>query len=261
MTLTVKIAPSDFAYLFRECPRCTYLKLRHGLPRPYMPFPSVFHQLDKLLRGHHDGRELRELIPDAPPGKINTRSLSLKAEVERGGVVFRISGRTDAHIDHPDGSMTILDFKVTGSDPQADRYLCQLAAYALGAEQTLHRPVAAVGLLIVTPVDTRPTPTQAETLLSTTNRYALVPWDAPRRDILLSELDRLAELLTGPLPQPDGKCSVCSYTARFVQSVLIPDGMPDALRIDTPAPVQAPSRILTPDVPSKPRRALLGPKE
>ncbi len=37
-----KISPSDLTFLWDECPRCFYLKVRHKFKRPGLPFPKIY---------------------------------------------------------------------------------------------------------------------------------------------------------------------------------------------------------------------------
>ena len=42
MSETFKLSPSDFGFLYDECKKCFYLKVKHNFDRPRFPIPSIF---------------------------------------------------------------------------------------------------------------------------------------------------------------------------------------------------------------------------
>src|SRR5580698_8346615 len=44
------LAPSDFAFLWDECPRCFYNKVVLNRGRPRSPFPNVFGAIDRAMK-------------------------------------------------------------------------------------------------------------------------------------------------------------------------------------------------------------------
>lgn len=225
--LTLKLSPSEFAFLYRECDRCAVLKVRDGIARPYMPFPSVFQAIDKSLRGIFAGADVSRIDPALPPGTLATKGHKVKfsRDIETGGRTVRIevSGITDATVAHEDGGISVLDFKVSGRDVsgEADRYACQLAAYALGERARLnapHTPIHALGLIVMSPGGVQPGMGDSYPLMM---HMQYVPIPVERALATLdSELARIAALATAEYDDPAGlppsapKCAVCAAQAK-----------------------------------------------
>ena len=154
----VSLAPSDFAFLWDECPRCFYLKVVRKQPRPRMPFPKVFGTIDRAMKAFYLGRHTEVVAPGMPAGVIDqtdrwVRSVGLT--LPGGSVVSEIRGSLDALVQCDDGTLAVVDFKT--AEPKADHaatYSRQLHAYALALEQPCSGPaatVSALGLLCFLP--------------------------------------------------------------------------------------------------------------
>ena len=65
---TFRLAPSDFAFLWEECPRCFYLKVHRKMYRPRAPFPSIFSNIDMAMKRHFKGLRTQDVLPEMPPG-------------------------------------------------------------------------------------------------------------------------------------------------------------------------------------------------
>ena len=46
MSEIYKLSPSDFGFLYDECKKCFYHKVKHGLNRPRGIMPSIFTKID-----------------------------------------------------------------------------------------------------------------------------------------------------------------------------------------------------------------------
>jgi hypothetical protein len=64
----MRLAPSDFAFLWEECRRCFYLKAHKKLFRPRAPFPSIFNTIDLEMKRHMRGLRTTDVIPSMKPG-------------------------------------------------------------------------------------------------------------------------------------------------------------------------------------------------
>ena len=64
-----KLSPSDLTFLWDECKRCFYLKVRHNFKRPAAPFPKVFGTIDLLMKDIYLGGSTKKISPDLPEGK------------------------------------------------------------------------------------------------------------------------------------------------------------------------------------------------
>jgi hypothetical protein len=154
----VSLAPSDFAFLWNECPRCFYRKVLHKDPRPRSPFPKVFGTIDRAMKAFYLGRPTEVVAPGMPAGVIEhtdrwVRSVGLT--LPGGSVVSEIRGSLDALVHCDDDTLAVVDFKT--AEPNADHaatYSRQLHAYALALEQPCSGPaatVSALGLLCFLP--------------------------------------------------------------------------------------------------------------
>lgn len=155
---TVSLAPSDFAFLWDECPRCFYLKVVCKKRRPRTPFPAVFGRIDRAMKSFYMGQRADTLTPGMPKGVIGgadrwVRSAGLTTP--GSGTICELRGSLDALVHCDDGTVGVIDFKT--SEPTADHvatYSRQLHAYALALEQPQTGPsveVSALGLLCFLP--------------------------------------------------------------------------------------------------------------
>ncbi|MFN2243826.1 MAG: FAD-dependent oxidoreductase, partial [Anaerolineae bacterium] len=97
---TWKLSPSDLTFLWDECPRCFYLKVVHGFPRPRMPLPRIFLQIDALLTAYCQDKPTAHLVPDLPAGVVRhaqrwvtSQPIALPgSEFQEGGRVMDSTG-------------------------------------------------------------------------------------------------------------------------------------------------------------------------
>jgi hypothetical protein len=65
-----KLSPSDLTFLWDECPRCFYLKVKHNFRRPAMAFPKIFSRIDLLMKDVYLGNSTKKISPALPEGKV-----------------------------------------------------------------------------------------------------------------------------------------------------------------------------------------------
>jgi hypothetical protein len=161
----VTLAPSDFAFLWDECPRCFYLKVVRKERRPRMAFPKVFGTIDRAMKSCYMGQRSEALAAGLPSGVVGQADRWVKSAgltIPNSSVVSEIRGSVDGLIECDDGSVAVVDFKT--AEPNADHvatYSRQLHAYALALEQpSSGRPVrvSALGLLCFLPNSFTSTP-------------------------------------------------------------------------------------------------------
>lgn len=214
----VKLSPSDFAFLWEECPRCFYAKVAQGFPRPFGPFPKIFNNIDAAMKAHYNDRRLR-LAPGLPPGVIRFSDEwvgSAPIALPGRSMTCTIRGRFDSVIEFDNGTYGVLDFKTADvRDPHVALYARQLHAYALALEQAAAGefsvgPISRLGLLVFQP---------AYFSLGRRNVATLggnLAWlEIPRDDAaFLGFLHQVVGLLEQPTP-PAGaaNCSWCRYRA------------------------------------------------
>ena len=156
---TFTIAASDLTFLWRDCQRCFYMKIVHGVRRP-ASIPHVFTVLDREQRRFFDGRDPTEVHPSLPHGSLlcdETTVLSAPLDVPGTDGRVRLRGILDCLAVFNDHTFGVIDFKTTEPrDKTAQLYRSQLHAYALALEhpespQPPRPPVAVLGLMCFQP--------------------------------------------------------------------------------------------------------------
>jgi hypothetical protein len=148
---TFAVAPSDFAWLLDQCPRCFWLKSR-GLIKPKDNLPRIFNHIDGCMKRVYDIAALQSLgIP--AKGLIDKAYVkSAPIAFEEHGVSLVIGGYLDQGVLLEDDTIGIYDFKST--DPNHDRILMygrQLHSYLTGIENPASgegREVTDLGLIV-----------------------------------------------------------------------------------------------------------------
>jgi CRISPR/Cas system-associated exonuclease Cas4 (RecB family) len=212
-----KISPSDLTFLWDECPRCFYLKVRHNFRRPGLPFPKIFTKIDLLMKDIYLGESTQKISPLLPPGKTImggrwvTSAPIMTSDGEYGAY---IQGIFDTVVQFEDGSYGVVDFKTSEArEEHIEFYGRQLTAYAYAlthpAPGKLHlSPVSKLGLLYFEPQALAEDPTKGLSL-SGPARWVEIPLDEAR---FLEFMGRVLALLS--LPEPPAanpECSFCAY--------------------------------------------------
>lgn len=156
-----RLSPSDFAFLWEECPRCFYLKIARGYPRP-APSPTAA-PLDAQIKAGCEGRRTETLAPEMPAGvfEIGERAIeSQPLDVHLPDAVLRcqIHGRLDTVVRLDDGGYAIVDFRTGahGAESRARLASLELHACARALEHpasgaTALGPITRLGLLVFEP--------------------------------------------------------------------------------------------------------------
>lgn len=214
-----KLNPSDFAFLWDECPRCFYLKLVHDFGRPIQPFPRIFGQIDAQMKVGFEGKRLDSFFPNAPKGtfhnfggKVESRPIELPG---CSSTCF-LQGSYDALVKVDGSGYCVIDFKTTaGGDKIAFRYARQLHAYAWALERAVPRaehaaPVTQLGLILFKPE-------AFEAIGDAADYKGRLQWVPVQRDDATFEqmLKKMVDLLDAPeAPAPDPGCMWCEYRRR-----------------------------------------------
>jgi hypothetical protein len=214
----IKLAPSDLTFLWEECQRCFWLKVRGVLKRPSPPFPRVFTLLDNQTKDFFFNKRSDEIATGLRPGRVAVgdrwvRSRPLRVPNHRTRV--SLQGRIDTALSFDDGTYGIVDFKTSQPKPQhVPFYGRQLHSYALAAENPAEgaitlAPVSQLGLLCVEPVAMaragRKVAYKGET------HFLEIERDD---DAFMAFLSQVLYLLEQPeSPDPSPGCSYCKYLA------------------------------------------------
>jgi len=204
-----KLSPSDFAYLYEECKCCYYLKIKHGIFRPSLPFPGIFSALNSRLQGTLIGKSLRELSPVLPEGIVESQEGFVESKVVLGTNLY-IKGKYDLLVKQPDNSYLIVDFKI--SEPHEDKiskYRSQLQSYHYAFENPVHgesKEITKLGLIIMYPDKVEFKDEQA--FISFPPRWLEIEL---KKDSFLEFMKEVHSLLDGPTPPENPSCKWCDY--------------------------------------------------
>lgn len=212
-----KISPSDLTFLWDECKRCFYLKVRHNFRRPGMPFPKIFTKIDLLMKDIYLGHSTKKISPDLPEGKTIMTGRWVTSEpihAKDGQNTAYIQGIFDTVVQFEDGSYGVVDFKTSEAKQEhVEFYGRQLQAYAFALQHPapgkLHlSPVSRLGLLYFQPRDMTEIPADALSLNGPTKWVDIPPDEVRFMDFMQEVLDMLSQ------PEPPAanpKCAFCAY--------------------------------------------------
>ena len=217
MPMTVKLSPSDFAFLFDQCKRCFYLKVVEEIARPSQPMPSIFTKIDTQQKLAFTGKLLSEINPIFPKMRIvqsDTNVQSTYIEYPELNYQQYIKGRIDslAYLEDED-AYCIIDFKTSDSDKYQELYARQLRAYAYAfmhpmlGSPGLDKPITRAGLIIYDPKGTFETLKDGTARLNGDMVWQELPLDMVEFETFLGKLaKRLSNL---KVPDADPKCPYC----------------------------------------------------
>ena len=215
-----KLSPSDLTFLWDECPRCFWLKLRLDFKRPSAPFPKIFSRIDSLMKDQYADKPLSAFSESLPAGKLYMTGKWVQSEpIELPGHTARvfIKGIFDAVLAFDAGGYGLVDFKTSEASPaHLDFYARQLRAYAYALEhpapaQLKLSPVSRMGLLVFDPRVLLPQPEGGMALAGA------VTWQECAQDqpAFLAFLDQVLSVLESPEPPaPGAECGYCQYRQR-----------------------------------------------
>ena len=204
-----KLSPSDFAYLYEECKCCYYLKIKHSVQRPQMPFPGVFSALNTRLQGTLVGKDLQELSPLLPKGIVESQEGFVESKIIPNTNLY-IKGKYDLLVKQPDSTYLIVDFKISQPDGEKiSRYQTQLQAYHYTFEYPAKeepKQITKLGLIVMWP--DRVKFAKGEAFISFPPKWLEIE---TKTDTFLQFIKSVNELLEGPVPPEDLNCKWCEY--------------------------------------------------
>ena len=201
------IRPSDLTFGLSNCRRCLWIFYWFKVQAPMvMPLVST---LADLQERQFQGATLQDIDPSLGDGKIvkwgefiNSKKISINGEETR----WRFYGKYDILGENSDGSLAIIDCKVSDSERDSgDFYAPQLEAYAYSLENPAvgeGKKVSTMGLLIWSPKSADLTGFKVE------QRYVPVKRDSARFQSLLTDL---ITMLEGEMPDSGEKCETCRF--------------------------------------------------
>mgnify|MGYP001618078108 CR=1 FL=1 len=204
-----KLSPSDFKYLWEECPHCFYQKVHHNIRQPSIGIPSIFTRMAGLLQKSIQGINLQELVPEAPSGNFMLDEGFLKSKPLPSGKSY-INGRFDLLVQFDDGTHGVIDVKMTDSkDEDLNKFDRQLHAYKYALENPAEEEpmiISKMGLVIVSPTDIKPH--QGYLYYKAKPTWKEIPINM---DKFFSFVNEMESLLEKPAPAPSQTCAWCQY--------------------------------------------------
>jgi hypothetical protein len=212
-----RLSPSDFAFLWEECPRCFYLKIAAGFRRPPGPFPRIFGTIDGAMKDCFMKKRTEEIVAALPPGVVAYDEEwveSVPIDVPGSESTCFIRGKFDTILHFDDDTYGVIDFKTTRANPKhLAKYSRQLHAYAYALENPAPEkfgvsPVTKLGLLVYEPWCFSH---EFDADAALTGRLEWV--EIPRNDDSFSSyLKEVVDLLDRPeAPAPAKSCAWCKY--------------------------------------------------
>ena len=201
------IRPSDLTFGLSNCRRCLWIFYWFKVQAPMvMPLVST---LADLQEKQFQGATLKDIDPSLGDGKIvkwgefiNSKKISINGEETR----WRFYGKYDILGENSDGSLAIIDCKVSDSERDNGQfYAPQLEAYAYSLENPAvgeGKKVSTMGLLVWSPKSADLTGFKVE------QKYVPVVRDVARFQTLLADL---INMLEGEMPDSGEKCETCRF--------------------------------------------------
>ena len=201
------IRPSDLTFGLSNCRRCLWIFYWFKVQAPMvMPLVST---LADLQEKQFQGATLKDIDPSLGDGKIvkwgefiNSKKISINGEETR----WRFYGKYDILGENSDGSLAIIDCKVSDSERDNGQfYAPQLEAYAYSLENPAvgeGKKVSTMGLLVWSPKSADLTGFKVE------QKYVPVERDVARFQTLLADL---INMLEGEMPDSGEKCETCRF--------------------------------------------------
>jgi hypothetical protein len=157
---TFKLSPSDFAFLYEECRRCYYLKVKYGISRPRTPMASIYKQAEGAIVARLRSEELSCVVNGAPSGYLRFGERWVRSRIisfpNCKSTCF-ISGKFDLVTDLQTGGYAVPDIKMSKvKDPYLLKYGRQLHSYAYALEHAKTgspslSPIQRLGLIVFEP--------------------------------------------------------------------------------------------------------------
>lgn len=212
-----KLSPSDFAFLYEECPRCYYLKVKHGIARPRTPMATIYKQAEGVIVDRLRTEDLSEVVSAAPRGRLQSgerlvRSRPITIPGHRSTCF--ISGKFDLLIALEGGGYAVPDIKMSKvRDPNLIKYGRQLHSYAYALEHAKLgspslSPIERLGLIVFEPDSFSNSQPGSGSLIGPVN-WVEIPRDDDAYLEFVSELVIMLERPVAPEPSPD--CIWCTY--------------------------------------------------
>jgi hypothetical protein len=224
----IKLFPSDFAFLWEQCPRCFWLQAIKGIKRPSIPMPSIFMSIDRQMKESFVDKNLSDINPDWIDGRVVGSDIwvkSLYKEYPERDLQLYISGKLDTLVRLEDNSYGIIDFKTSDALKFLPLYMRQLHAYAYAFNNPQRENfdfkgrITQLGLIIFDPCNGFDISKPCEAALNGTITYKSISFVPDKFDKFL---DKIAGLVAEEdEPDYNSECAWCQrdYIIKYGQSM------------------------------------------
>jgi len=212
-----KLSPSDLVFLYSECPRCFYLKVRGLVNRPRTPMPKIFTTIDTTMKACLKGQRTEKFAAGIPQGTFEYSERWVESTpITVPGCISTCSfrGRFDNLIQLDTGDLGLADLKTCHRrDEHVLLYGRQLHAYTWSLEYPAAGAfsitlVRRMGLLVFEPDVFFKLPF-CSGALSGRLHWIEIPRDDNSFLEFLAEVVGLLDTPIAPNPAPD--CLWCRY--------------------------------------------------
>ena len=209
------ISPSDLTFLYGECKRCFWLKYNKGITTPgFMPLVGP---LSAMQEARYRRTPSTTLDPQLPLGTVSRFGETVESEpifINGEYTRWRIKGKFDLVIEYANGTVGLIDCKVTTGamdDSKVNHYLPQLEAYCFALENPLHgtpEKVAHSGLMMWKIDQVLHDEEDEANLILMESAFLMVPRDP---DGFLKLISDVIVVLDGTESESSHTCKNCSY--------------------------------------------------
>lgn len=233
MDIFYKLTPSDFAFLYNDCKRCFYRKVKLGIYPPRSPMASIFNTIDEAMKSAINSADFTESLPEMPKiepldgfADVYLTSQAFKAPEHDFGLY--IFGKLDNLSKLSEGEgYAIIDYKATHPRPDhIDLYKPQLHAYRFclehpgidnrGVASPKFTPITRLGLLCFDASKFEIKKSKNYAALFGDLKWLEVPIDD---DWFMDYLGEISDLIAGDLPDCGDGCQYCRYEKALKDSV------------------------------------------
>jgi hypothetical protein len=211
------ISPSDLTFLWNECKKCLWLKYNHKISTPgFMPLVGPMSAFQESM---YREKATSYLSNELAPGVVSDwgkKVISKPIVIDGVETNWRIEGKYDLLLTFDDGSLGLIDCKVTTSEMDADKvshYRPQLEAYAYALENSLNeesKKVSETGLMMWRVNGAEGEPEESFSF-KTSHQYLSAGRDPAAFLGLVKEVINCVE---GEMPESGDDCKNCKYVEK-----------------------------------------------
>jgi len=168
---------------------------------------------------------LKDVNSELPSGVIDVKEGFLRSAPIPPAKKSFISGRFDITSKLTDGSLAVIDFKITDpTEEKIQKYASQLHAYKFALENPAYgeaKKVSKMGVIAINPEEI--TFPGEKVIFHATPKWFEINQDM---DSFYNFVSEVADLLEGPMPPENPECAWCKYRLCFVNPEASQDEIP-----------------------------------